>query len=199
MAKLMNWHLLEKTLKDKKILLFSALDVQRLFGTTKIATTFLLHRYAQKGFIIRIKRGLYGFPEALPPEPFIANKLYEPSYLSLDFALSYHRIIPENVYEMTSVTSKATRTFETLGKIYSYRCVKKSVFTGYTVEQQKGYSFFIADAEKAFVDAHYFRMIDRLKPMERLDKKKINRKKALNYAKLFDNPRLVTIIKTLLL
>lgn len=198
MAKLMNWNRFEKALKEKKILLFSALDIQRLFGATKIATTFLLHRYAQKGFIIRIKRGLYAFPDALPPEPFVANKLYEPSYLSLDFALSYHRIIPENVYEMTSITSKATRTFEALGQIYSYRCIKKKAFTGYAVEKQKGYSFFMADAEKAFVDANYFRMIDGLKPMERLDRKKINRKKALNYAKLFDNPRLVTIIKTLL-
>lgn len=198
MAKLMNWNRFEKVLKEKKILLFSALDIQRLFGATKIATTFLLHRYAQKGFIIRIKRGLYAFPDALPPEPFIANKLYEPSYLSLDFALSYHRIIPENVVEMTSVTSKSTRTFETLGQIYSYRCIKKNAFTGYTVEKQKGYGFFIADAEKAFVDAHYFRMIDGLKPIERLDKKKINRKKALNYAKLFDKPQLTAIIKATL-
>lgn len=198
MAKLMNWNWFEKALKERKILLFSALDIQRLFGTTKIATTFLLHRYAKKSLIMRLKRGLYVFPDALPSKPFIANKLYEPSYLSLDFALSYHRIIPENVYEMTSITSKATRTFETLGQIYSYRCIKKNAFTGYAVEKQKGYSFFMADAEKAFVDAHYFRMIDGLKPMERLDRKKINRKKALNYAKLFDNPRLVTIIKTLL-
>lgn len=198
MAKLMNWNRFEKMLKEKKIFLFSALDIQRLFSATKIATTFLLHRYAQKGFIIRIKRGLYGFPDALPPEPFIANKLYEPSYLSLDFAMSYHGIIPENVYEITSITSKATRTFETLGQIYSYRCIKRNAFTGYMVEKQKGYGFFIADGEKAFVDAHYFRMIDGLKPMERFDKKKINRRKALNYAKLFDNPRLVIIIKTLL-
>lgn len=183
-------------MKDKKLLLFSSADIRRLFGATKVAATFLLHRYSKKGFIVRVKQGLYAFPDALPPELYIANKMYEPSYVSLGFALSYHRVIPETVYEMTSITTKSTRRFEALGKIYSYRSVKKGAFTGYVTEKQKGFSFFIADPEKAFVDADYFRMFDGLKPISRFDKEKINPEKALRYAKLFGNTKLIGIIKT---
>lgn len=196
MAKLVNWHEFDRKIKDKRLLLFSAMDVCRLFGVTKVAATFLLHRYSKRGFIVRVKRGFYVFPDALPPELFIANKIVRPSYVSLDFVLSYHRVIPETVYEITSITTKTTRCFEALGKKYSYRSIKKEVFTGYVTEKQKGFSFLIADPEKAFVDTNYFRMIDKLKPIARFDKEKINFKKALRYAKLFNNMTLIGIIKT---
>lgn len=198
MAKLVNWYEFNRKLKDKKILLFSATDIQRLFGVSKVAAGFLLHRYAAKGYIARIKRGLYVFPDALPPELYLANKIYEPSYVSREFALSYHRVIPETVYEITSLTTKATRRFEKLGKIYSYRRIKKPVFAGYVTEKQKGFTFQIADPEKAFVDTNYFRMLDGLQPLSRFDKEKINSAKALRYASLFGNEKLVSVIKTTL-
>jgi len=198
MAKLVNWHNFNKQIKEKKIPLFSSIDICRLFGSSKVAASFLLHRYTKKGFIVRVKQGIYAFPDALPSDLYIANKLYEPSYVSLEFALSYHGVIPENVYEITSVTPKSTRRFETLGKIYSYRRIKKQAFTGYTTEKQKGTSFFIADAEKAFVDANYFRLLDKLKPLSRFDKEKINPTKALRYASLFGNKKLTSIIITTL-
>mgnify|MGYP001575531160 CR=1 FL=1 len=198
MAKLVNWHLFESKMKEKRLLLFSALDVRKMLPLSKIATTFLLHRYAKKGFITRVKRGLYVFPDALPPELFIANKLYEPSYVSLEFALSYHRVIPETVYEITSVGPKATRRFESLNKTYSYRRITKKAFTGYTAQKQKGFSFVIADAEKAFVDALHYRLLDGRKPINRFDKSKINPTRALKYAGLFRNPKLIGIVKTTL-
>ncbi|MBI2981920.1 MAG: type IV toxin-antitoxin system AbiEi family antitoxin domain-containing protein, partial [Deltaproteobacteria bacterium] len=79
MAKLVNWYEFHRKLTVKKLLLFSATDVCRLFGTTRAAVTLLLHRYVKKGFIVRVKRGLYAFPDLLPPEPLIANKMYAPS------------------------------------------------------------------------------------------------------------------------
>ena len=146
-----------------------------------------------------MKRGLYVLPDALPPDVYIANKLYTPSYLSLEFALSYRGVIPETVYEITSVTPKATRRFETLGKIFSYRKIKKSAYTGYEIEKQRGISFYIADAEKAFVDANYLRFMNKQKPISRFHKEKINPAKALRYARLFGSTKLTSIIKTTLL
>lgn len=181
-------------MKDKMILLFSATDIRRLFGVSAIAAGFLVHRYSAKGYIVRVKRGLYAFPDALPPDLYLANKIYAPSYISLDFALSYHRVIPENVYEITSVTTKATRRFETLGKIYSYRRIKKNAYAGYSTETQKGFSFQIADPEKAFVDANYFRMRSGQKPISRYDKTKINPAKAIRYATGIGNKKFIGII-----
>lgn len=179
--------------------MFNVVDIRRLFGLSQSAAVKLLHRYAANGFIVRLKRGIYALADNLPPELFIAGKLYEPSYISREFALSYHRVIPETVYEITSVSPKATRRFEKLGKVYSYRKIKKTAFTGYTIEKQRELSFRIADPEKAFVDTNYFRMLDGLKPLSRFNKEKINHAKALRYASLFGSGKLISIIKTTLL
>ncbi|PIR91298.1 hypothetical protein COX74_02085 [bacterium (Candidatus Gribaldobacteria) CG_4_10_14_0_2_um_filter_41_16] len=198
MVKLVNQTSFSATIKGKSIPIFSPIQVMALFGLSKTATDALLHRYTKRGFITRLKRGLYAFPDALPPDVFIANKLYEPSYVSLEFALSYHGVIPETVYEITSITTKATRRFEALGKNFSYRRIKRVGYTGYEIQKQQGLSFYIADAEKAFVDMDYLRLINRQKPISRFNKEKINPEKALRYAKLFGNAKLISIIKSTL-
>ncbi|HBT81483.1 hypothetical protein A3B26_01765 [Candidatus Giovannonibacteria bacterium RIFCSPLOWO2_01_FULL_48_47] len=200
MVKLVNQTKFATKIKEKKLLLFTATEVRALFGLSKATATKLLHRYAKQVFIIRLKRGLYALPDALPPDIYIANKLYSPSYISLEFALAYHGIIPEIVYEITSVTTKATRRFEikTLGKVFSYRKIKKAAYTGYGVQKSQGVSFYIADAEKAFVDANYLRLLSKQKPISRFRKEKFNRAKVIQYAELFGNPKLISIIKTTL-
>lgn len=198
MVKLVNQTIFAAKIREKKLFIFTAIDIRTLFGVSAVATSALLHRYKKRGFILQLKRGLYVFPDTLPPDVYIASKLYSPSYISLEFALSYHGVIPETVYEITSVTTKATRRFKTLGKIFSYRKIKKTAYTGYVVQKQNGMSFYIADAEKAFVDANYLRLMNRQKPISRFNKDKINPGKALKYASLFGNPKLIGIIKTTL-
>jgi len=198
MVKLVNQTKLAETIKKKNLPIFTASDIQVLFGLSQQAAAKLLHRYARQEFIVRLKRGLYALADTLPPELFIAAKLYEPSYISREFALSYHQVIPETVYEITSVTTKATRRFERFGTIYSYRTIKEEAFTGYAIEKQKGLGFQVADAEKAFVDTNYFRLRDGLKPISRYNKEKVNPAKALRYASLFGNQKLISIIKTTL-
>ncbi len=195
----MKWIEFEREIKAKDIKLFTPLDVQRFLGRTKIATRFLIHRLKKQGYILSLKRGLYQLSDGHVPDLYLANKLYEPSYVSLEFALSYHRVIPENVYEITSVTTKATRRFSALGKSFTYRKIKKDAFTGYISKREGNYNYLIADPEKAFVDLTYLRIIDNKKPISRfVDKEKINSSKALRYAKLFNNNKLVSIIKTTL-
>lgn len=198
MVKLVNQIIFAAKIKEKKLPVFTVADICVLFGLSRGTAVKLLHRYAKKRFIVRLKRGLYGLADALPSELFIAGKLYEPSYISREFALSYRMVIPEAVYEITSVTPKATRRFERVGKIFSYRKIKRTAFTGYTIEKQRELSFRIADAEKAFVDANYFRLLDGLKPLSRFNKEKINPAKALRYASLFGGRKLTSIIKTTL-
>src|SRR3989344_2485518 len=188
MVKLVNQTTFSAKIRAKKLYIFNASDIRLLFWVSAVAASALLHRYKKQGFIAQLKRGFYVFPNVLPPDVYIANKLYMPSYISLEFALSYHGVIPETVYEITSVTSKATRRFETLGKVFSYRKIKK----------QHGLSFYIADAEKAFVDANYLRLISGQKPISRFNKEKINPEKAFRYAKLFNNTKLVGVIKSTL-
>ena len=198
MVKLVNQTIFAAKIKGKKLYIFSANNIRSLFGVSAIAASALLHRYKKQGFILQLKQGFYVFPDALPPDVYVANKLYTPSYISLEFALSYHGVIPETVYEITSVTTKTTRHFETLGKVFSYRKIKKTAYTGYEIQKQQSLSFYIADAEKAFVDANYLRLKNKQKPISRFNKEKINPEKALRYAKLFNNVKLISVIKSTL-
>ncbi|MDO8667891.1 MAG: type IV toxin-antitoxin system AbiEi family antitoxin domain-containing protein [bacterium] len=198
MTKLINQTFFSAKIKEKKLYIFGANDIRSLFGVSAVATTSLLHRYKKQGFITQLKRGLYAFPGVLPPDVYIANKLCSPSYISLEFALSYHGVIPETVYEITSVTTKTTRRFETLGKIFSYRGIKKAAYTGYEIKEQQGLNFNIANAEKAFVDTNYLRLRNKQEPISRFNKEKINPEKAIAYALLFNNKKLISVIKTTL-
>lgn len=198
MVKLVNQTIFAAKIKEKKLYIFNSSNICSLFGVSAVAASALLHRYKKQGFILQLKRGSYVFPDVLPPDVYIANKLYSPSYISLEFALSYHGVIPETVYEITSVTTKATRRFEALGKSFSFRKIKKTAYTGYEIQKQKSLSFYIADAEKAFVDTNYLRLKNMQKPISRFNKEKINQEKALHYAKLFNNIKLVSIIKSTL-
>jgi hypothetical protein len=76
-----------------------------------------ISEWIKSGELIAIRRGLYiTCPETdLPvPEPFlIANHLRGPSYVSSETALSYWGFIPERVYEITSVTLKTAKKFNT--------------------------------------------------------------------------------------
>ena len=107
--------------------------------------------------IIRIKKGLYCFSEALRRRPisrqYVANLIYGPSYVSLDYALSYHGLIPERVNEITSVTTCRTRRFDTPLGLFTYRTLNMPRYSlGAGIESVEGETFLIACPEKALVD-----------------------------------------------
>src|SRR6202022_2922890 len=83
-----------------------------------------VHALLQEGILVPIKKGLYIAGPAVnagKPEPFLlANHILGPSYVSSDTALSYYGLIPERVYEITSMTTKAPRKYKTSMGLFSY-------------------------------------------------------------------------------
>lgn len=83
-----------------------------------------IHQMLNQGVLSSIRKGLYIAGPALmvdKPEPFLlANHIMGPSCISLDSALAYHQLIPERVYQITSVTPKASRSFNTPEGLFSY-------------------------------------------------------------------------------
>jgi len=107
--------------------------------------------------IIRIKKGLYCFGEALRNGPvnreYLANLIYGPSYISIDYALGYYGMIPERVEVITSVTTRRSRIFDTPFGRFSYRMLNGPHYTvGAGLERFNQTSFLIALPEKALVD-----------------------------------------------
>ncbi|MCM2357462.1 MAG: hypothetical protein NDI77_04885 [Geobacteraceae bacterium] len=111
-----------------------------------------------KGAIIRVKKGLYVFGESQRRGPYcrelLANLIYGPSYVSLEYALHYHGLTPERVETMTSVTCGRSRTFYTPVGTFSFRMIPLEAFrTGMDrVELAGGRAFLIAIPEKALAD-----------------------------------------------
>jgi predicted transcriptional regulator of viral defense system len=116
----------------------------------------------KKNEIIRVKKGLYVFGPELAREPYsketLANLIYGPSYISLEYALYFYDLIPERVETVTSVTNKRKKLFNTPIGIFSYRYIKPSIYAhGITLfEMDKHHSILIATKEKALSDMLYF-------------------------------------------
>jgi len=111
--------------------------------------------------IIRLKKGMYvASPEetgkALCLE-LIANHIYGPSYVGLEYALRYYGLIPERVYLVTSLTTKHSRNFKNETGHYSYQNCSLEYFpVGVRIEQAEGVNFLIASPEKALCDVINF-------------------------------------------
>ena len=112
----------------------------------------------RKGLIIRVKKGIYIFGKDFRRRPFsremLANLIYGPSYISLEYALHYFGLIPERVEAVTSVTTGRSRKYATPVGLFSYRMIPLAAFRiGMDrVELDDGRSFLIATPEKALAD-----------------------------------------------
>jgi len=188
---------LSLALRRHKMYLFTSQDLKNLFPAEKAKTIKNnFTRWLSKGYFIRLKRDLYEFieqgTEPKIPDLYIANRLYEPSYVSLETALSIYSIIPDIAAGVTSVTTLPTRTFKNKYGSFFYRSSKAEAFTGYRLLLYEGFKVSIADKEKALVDFLYYRLRSSNAldfEAERFNKrilKKMDWKKALQYAKLFN-------------
>jgi predicted transcriptional regulator of viral defense system len=191
------------TLRRNKVSIFSLRDIRNVFPDANVATLKNnLTNWLKKGYIERLKRDLYACVEPILeseiPDFYVANRLYTPSYVSLETALSLYNIIPEIAAQVTSVTTKPSREFKNRHGVFIYRSCRKRAFTGYRVVVYEGYKVLIADEEKALVDFLYFKQRQGLSidfEEERFDAeilKGIEWKKAEEYAELFNK---VTINK----
>lgn len=112
----------------------------------------------RKGDIVRVKKGIYIFGEQYRRRPYsrevLANLIYGPSYISLEYALGYYGLIPEGVESVTSVTTGRSRRFETPLGLFSYHTVPLAAFTAGIdrVDMGDGRSFLMALPEKALAD-----------------------------------------------
>lgn len=165
--------------------LFTTSDLMIMFGVGKRASQAFLSYNVKKGAFVRLKAGLFALKNNLPSEYIIANRLYSPSYISLDTALSYYNLIPETVYAITSVTPKPTREFEVNGIAYDYRRIKREAFTGYIPKEIHGETVYIATPEKAVADFLYFVSLGKRKYNDRLKLDKIDSSQLKQYRDLF--------------
>lgn len=117
-----------------------------------------LKELQNKGYLIRVKKGFYVFDPHFIGRPYspeiVANLVYGPSYVSMEYALSKYALIPERVDELTSITSQKNKIFRTPIGLFSYRHTALALYThGISIGQtDDGRSYIIAGREKALLD-----------------------------------------------
>jgi predicted transcriptional regulator of viral defense system len=84
-----------------------------------------------------------------------ANRIYQPSYISMETALSYYGLIPEAVYTTVSVSTLKTTSFDTPLGTFVYRHVKPALYFGYRIVQWQGFPIKMAEPEKVILDYLY--------------------------------------------
>ncbi|MGE3318288.1 MAG: hypothetical protein AB7I18_03240 [Candidatus Berkiella sp.] len=108
--------------------------------------------------LIRVKKGLYVFGERARQEPYskevLANLIYGPSAISLEYALAFYGLIPERVETVTSITNNRSKSFHTpIGNFeYCYMATAKYSFGITQLEIVANKYFLIATKEKALAD-----------------------------------------------
>lgn len=116
-----------------------------------------ISRLLRHGDIIRVKKGVYVFGDRLRKRMFsrelLANLIYGPSFVSLEWALSFHGLIPERVETITSVTTRRPKTFTTPVGVFKYRQSPIDAFhLGMDRIEEGDVAFLIASPERALAD-----------------------------------------------
>jgi hypothetical protein len=138
----------------KQIILDVLSDYQRPYDK--------INELVKKGFLVAVKKGFYIPGPALnitqPESYLVANQLYGPSYISMESALSYWGLIPERVFETTSVTTKRSKEFKTSVGRFSYLHASTPYYSFgiKSVKLTEKQVVMIASAEKALCDEIVF-------------------------------------------
>lgn len=144
---------LRKHLKD--FTLFSLADIKKIdpgFHRRRLS------EWQDKNYIVKIINGHYLFSDTKVNESVlfeIANRIYHPSYISFEMALSHYGLIPESVYGITSASTRRTYRFHTPVANFAYRTIKPALFFGYEIVKYDGKTYKIASPEKAILDYFY--------------------------------------------
>ena len=159
-----------------------------------------LVEWQNKGYIRKIVDKYYIFSDTEINEELlyiISNRIYQPSYISLETALRFYNLIPENVYTITAVSSKRTYHFNSAIANFQYRKIKPVLMFGYKAVKHKNYAYKIAEIEKTVLD--YFYLNPQIKTREQFEELRFNsseflenynNEKFMKYLELFSNKSL---------
>jgi len=123
-----------KLREDLPLDVFTDTEVVNLLKGSPNRRYGLVKRAIANGDLIQLRRGVYCLGKTFQREPLdqfeLAQKIYTPSYVSLESALSHHGWIPEAVYTITNISLKRSAFFQTPLGNFSYTKLPKFNFIG---------------------------------------------------------------------
>ena len=137
---------------------------------------------------------------------YVANRIYAPSYISLHSALSFYGMIPEEVVQLTSVTTLKTARFENDFGTFHYQNVKTPFYFGFEIKTiQSGRGLLFATPEKALLDLLYLNPyykteqdMEELRLDEDYMQNELNRERLMNYLSKIESKTMEQKVKRLM-
>ncbi len=154
-----------KILRLRKLnkIYFNLRELSKALDLPLSSTKVLASRYVKSGLLIRIKRDIYVLSEqwlyfSLENKFLLTNLMQSPSYISLLTALAYYEISTQMQQEfIESIALKRTKQITIQGTQFNFSKIKPELYFGFVRKQD----FFIAEPEKAFLDALYLMSLKR--------------------------------------
>ena len=144
-------------LRSQYVAAFTTRDAATLLSVSVNAASKLLERLGTVDLVTKIMRGRWVIPDKFNRLCLPELVAGQPTYVSLQSALSYHGMIDQISSAVYGITCGRGGTFKTpLGKV-SLHHVNPNFFCGYVTPTEIGW-LKIATPEKALVDLLYLRM-----------------------------------------
>jgi len=146
---------------------YFSFDDLAIIEKDKTYLKILFSRYTKRGEVIRLKKGFYTTKKYIDNTQknntfssyleFLANILYQPSYLSLDYILYQYNILTEIPNNFISVTCSKTCHFSNIFGNFFYHKVKEELFIGFDIVKESDFTISKATKAKALFDFLYLR------------------------------------------
>lgn len=197
--------------KNLKNLLFFTKENLRLLERNENTLASNIKYWAKNELIVPLKKGKYILKSRFEKEEnkdlyleYLANKIYEPSYISGEYVMEKNNLLTEAVYGISSVTTKKTKKFDNKLGRFNYYSLSPRLFFGFEITKFYSANIMVAKKSKAVLDYLYLRFyknaliseksIEELRiNWENLNKKEFNELK--KYATITKNKRVMEVIR----
>ena len=172
-----------KKLSLKSIPFFSLNELGGILAINNRQTLYKrIQRLTRNKILQKLIKGKYYFTLKAVDDFSMANFLYQPSYISMQSALSFHSIMTGFSYQITSIGIKKSKNYIIDGKDFIYSKIDPKLFWGW----EKKADFLIARPEKALLDYVYFasKGLANL-DWEEIDITRLEKKILLKWAKIY--------------
>ena len=191
--------------KFDKYPVFSVQEIEKIYPNWNRMN---LRNWQQKRYILKLRNNWYCFTDLDFDESFLfyaANKIYSPSYISLESALYYYGFIPEASFSISSISTLKTERFSNDLGNFVYSSIKRECFFGYELIIHDNITVKMAGMEKAILDFLYMRKdiksfedIKSLRLNSLLINEKIDKEKLIDYAYSFNSKILIRKLNLLM-
>ena len=112
---------------------FSLYDLKKISNLKENSLKVTINRLVKSGELIKLGAKLYTTDVSRVDWEKLACEIYQPSYLSFEYALAVHNILSQQPVHLTLATTKRSKTIELSIKNIFYHHLKPKLFWGYKI------------------------------------------------------------------